>query len=77
MVGQRENDLSFPKTVWIEVVGYLGRRYIWYVVVMREGWAMPERRVYIRDGVCAVVIVDNIVGNGSLGLVGHIKCVED
>ena len=43
-----------------------------YFVVMRVGWTMSERRVHIRGGVCAVVIVDNIVGNGSLGLLGRV-----
>ena len=50
---------------------------ILYFVVVRVGWRMPERRAYIRGGVCAVVIVDVVVGNGSLVLVGHIAWVGE
>ena len=44
---------------------------------MRVGQSLLERRAYIRGGVCAVVIVDVVVGNGSLVLVGHIAWVGE
>jgi hypothetical protein len=69
--------VSFSKTGRIEGVAFLGRRSILYFVVVRVGRRMPEGRAFIRGGVCAFVIVDIVVGNGSLVLVGHTTWVGE
>jgi len=69
--------VSFSKTGRIEGVSFLGRRSILNFVIMRVGWRMLERRVYICGGVCVVVIVGIVVGNGLLVLVGYITWVGE
>jgi len=69
--------VSFSKIGRIDGVAFLGRRSILYFVVVRIGWRMLERRVYIRGGVCVVVIVGIVVGSGSLVLVGYITWVGE
>ena len=67
--------MSFSKTERIEGAAFLGRRSTLYFIVEIFGCRIADRREYICGGVCAVVSVDNIVGNVSLVLVGHITCV--